>query len=454
MKRICDIVNKIFSIQQNRTVILNVLGAFVVKGGALLISVVLLPLYLDFFKEQEILGIWYTILSILNWIILFDLGLGQGLRNQLPKALLNRDMVLAKKYISTTYIVMTLIAILVVIAGILLIPRVDLFALFNVDEQSIEYPALQKSVTIVFCGIMLQIVLRIITSILYAMQKSVVVNVLGLLTNLIIIIMLLAVPSRSIEQNLVTMSWINVLAANVPYLVCTLVLFGGVLKEAVPSIKAFGKKYVKEIFNVGMSLLWLQLVFMVVSSTNEFLISNFTKPQYVVEYQAYYKVFKTAAMLVSLALTPIWSAVTKAQIEKNYIWIRKVYLLFLGISGLCLLGEICLIPVLQWGMDIWLGEGKIIVSVSYAFVFALSSATFVLHNVNTSIGNGMSYFKLQIIWMTVAAIVFVPLAWLLVHLFDSWIGVVLASVIAMAPYEILAPIYTMRLINKGLQERT
>lgn len=69
---------------------------------------------------------------------------------------------------------------------------------------------------------------------------------------------------------------------------------------------------------MGIALLWLQIVFMVVSSANEFLISNFTAPEYVVEYQAYFKIFKTAAMIISLALTPVWSAVTKAQAQKNY----------------------------------------------------------------------------------------------------------------------------------------
>ena len=71
-------------IASNEMLLKNIIGAFVVKGGSLIISVVLLPLYLRFFGDQTVLGIWYTILSILNWVVLFDLGLGQGLRNQLP----------------------------------------------------------------------------------------------------------------------------------------------------------------------------------------------------------------------------------------------------------------------------------------------------------------------------------------------------------------------------------
>ena len=446
-----NFINKLFSTKQNKTIAINVIGAFAIKGASLIISIFLLPLYIKFFNNQTVLGIWYTILSMLNWISLFDLGLGNGLRNKLPSALHVKDMKSAKEYISTTYFTMLVFATILFCFGMILIPKLNLYNLFNIDNNSIEYASLLKSVMIVFAGIIMQLILKIITSVLYAIQRSAIVNLLILLSNAIILVALMFFPSRTIEENLITMSWLNVLATNVPYLFCTIVLFFGVLKSMKPSIRAFRRRYVKEIFSVGLSLLWLQLVFMMVSSTNEFLISNMTEPQYVVEYQAYYKIFKTAAILVSLALTPIWSAVTKAQVEKNYSWIKRVYQIFLGISALCFVIELCLIPLLQWIMDLWLGDGVITVSIVNSFVFVLSSVTFVLHNVNTSIGNGLSYFSVQMIWMTVAAVLFVPLSWLLVNIFGNWIGVVLAGVLSMAPYEILAPIYTMRLLKREIE---
>lgn len=225
---------------QDKNVLRNILGAFAVKGGSLVISVVLLPLYLRFFQNQEILGIWYTILSVLNWVILFDLGLGQGLRNQLPKALLKNDKKLAKEYISTTYVLMTAVAAVVSVVGVILIKRVDLYSVFNVDESVIEYYYLQSATIIVFLGIMLQIILKIATSILYAMQKSAVVNALALLTNVIILGALCFIPSRDIGTNLVAMAWVNVIAANVPYIICTFFIFGTkTLKGTAPSLKAF-----------------------------------------------------------------------------------------------------------------------------------------------------------------------------------------------------------------------
>lgn len=294
-------------VSQNKTVIQSIIGSFVVKGGSLGISVILLPLYLKFFKNQEALGIWFTILSVLNWVILFDLGLGQGLRNQLPIALSANDKKTAKEYISTTYILMICVDIIITIIGLIIIPNLNLNSIFNVDQNILSHQDLVNSVNIVFVGIMIQIVLKIVTSILYALQKSAVVNALALITNVLILTALFVVPSHGIAENLVTMSWIHVIAANLPYVVCTCYIFSKELKGAKPSLNSFSRKYINSILNVGMSLLWLQIVFMIVSSTNEILISNLTEPKDVVEYQAYYKVFKTAAIVVSLALTPIWS---------------------------------------------------------------------------------------------------------------------------------------------------
>ena len=105
----------------------------------------------------------------------------------------------------------------------------------------------------------------------------------------------------------------------------------------------------------------------------------------------------------------------------------------------CLVINCIVIPILQWVMNIWLGESTITVNYLFAFIFSISNFLFVVHNVNTSFGNGFSYYKVQNIWMGVAAIVDIPLAFLLVHITGSWIGVVLANIIALLPFEIIEP---------------
>lgn len=180
------------------------------------------------------------------------------------------------------------------------IPLADWNNIFNVSSLLVENFILVKCVRIVFIGIMLQIVLKIITSILYAYQRSAIVNVLALFTNILILLFLLVLPSKSISENLLMMSWVNVVAANVPYIICSIVVFSTMLKG--------------------------------------------------------------------------------------------------------------------------------------------------------TIGNGMSYFKLQMIWMTFAGIIFIPLAYILVQITRSWIAVVLANVLAMLPYEVLAPIFTIKKLKNKIEE--
>ena len=450
----------------NKSVVHNIIGAFGVKGLSLILTLFTMPAYIRYFQDQTVLGVWYTIISVLNWMLYFDLGLGNGLRNMLPKAIAEKDSPKIREYISTTYITMSALVVAFVILGLMVIPKLNWNKLLNVPNDIADQYTLMVCVLILFCGILLQFVLKLVNSTLYALQKSAVVNFMTLCTSLLTLVALYVVPSSNLRANLWRMACVNVIAAVLPFLVASFFVYGKMLGGAFPAMSYFRKEYVSPLLKMGVSLLWLQLVFMVVSSTNEFLISAFTSPENVVQYQAYYKVFKTGSMIFSLALTPIWSAVTKAQAEKNYNWIIKIYKIFLAATLVCVLAEFLVIPFLQIFMNIWLGNGTIVVNKSYAIVFAVSGSLFVLHNVNTSIGNGISYFKLQMVLMTLAAVVFIPLSYMCVQATNSWIGVVIAHVLVLIPYEFLAPYFTMRKLKmaankletsecgKGTAERT
>lgn len=435
-------------IKNNKNIANNIIGAFIVRGGSLIVSLFTMPAYMRYFQNQTVLGLWFTILSVLNWVLMFDLGLGNGLRNKLPLATAEGDENKAHKYISSTYISMAILIFVLCIISFFIFPYIPWNNFFNIDKNLVSHDTLVTSVKIVFIGIMIQFLLKLITSILYAIQKSAIVNLLGLLSNIIILGFVLYAPAMGSEQSLIAMSWINVIAVNAPLLIVTIIIFSTILKNCKPSFKQYNNKYALEILKIGCVLLWLQIVFMIISSTNEFLISHLTNPSFVVKYQVYNKIFNVGSSLFVLALVPIWSAVTKAKGENNYSWIKKLYKILLLMTGLAFMCELAIVPFLQILVNIWLGDSAIDVRTGYAIIFAISNSIFILHNVNTSIGNGMSYFKTQIIWMTFAAVIDIPLSYLFVNLTGGWIGVVLANILSLLPFEILEPIYFNRYINK------
>ena len=426
--------------ENNKIIIYNTMGAFLIKGAALVISLLTLPAYIKYFDNQRVLGLWYTILSVLSWILTFDLGVGNGLRNKLVPAIVNNDNMLIKKYISSGYFMIGTIVIAITSLSVIIFRFIDWNIVFNISRSLIPERILYITTCIAFSGIMLQFLFKIITSILYALQKSFLTNLLSLLSSIIILVYISKANSEDISVNLIKISIAQVLAVNIPLLIATLIIFSNKLKECKPNIKFLEKSYTKEIMIIGGLFFWVQIMYMIITATNDYLISWFTDPRNVVEYQIYNKLFTLIGTLFLLALTPIWSAVTKALAERNYQWIRKLYSILKMIMIFSIICEFGLIIILQNIIDLWLGPGSIQVNYFYAVIFAVSGSILICTGVFSCIANGFGELKIQCIFYSFGALIKIPLSWVLVEAMNSWVGVVLGSIISMILYCIIQPI--------------
>ncbi|WP_342547344.1 polysaccharide biosynthesis C-terminal domain-containing protein [Paenibacillus sp. FSL P2-0089] len=435
--------------ENNRTILFNTLGAFLVKGGALIISLFTLPAYINYFENQRILGLWFTMLSVLSWILTFDLGIGNGLRNHLVPVITNKNDLMAKKYISSAYLVISAVVLVTVGFSMIVFKWISWNSIFNIPNSIVSEKALYITVCIIFSGIMFQFLLKLISSILYAMQKSALINLLSLLTSIITLTYVSLAKTSDITSNLISMAIVNVLAVNIPLIVVSLIVFYKKLPKCRPNIRFFDRKYANDIMKLGGAFFWVQIMYMIITTTNEFLITWFTGPDRVVEYQIYNKLFTLIGMVFTLALTPIWSAVTKAFAEQRYEWIIKLYKILRILALVAVLCEFGMILILQFGVDIWLGDNTIKVNYFYAVIFALSGSIFIWNGVLSSIANGLGQLKAQTIFFTIGAIIKIPIAWILVMVCDSWIGIVIANIIAMGLYCIVQPIS----LNKFLKKR-
>lgn len=312
-----ECIQKIYN--ANKNIVINVVCAFVIKGAAMILSFFLIPAYIDFFGDKNLLGLWLTILSVINWVLVFDLGIGNGLRNQLPKYIIKNNYLEAKKLVSSTYISSLVLVLILAICGTIVIQYINWNSLLNIDDNVLTLSTVKMAIQIAYIGILFQFVLKIITSILYAIQRSSIVNLLALISSVMIFVIIAIFPSISVESSIVTISFINIIAVNSPLLVVSLILFFGKFKKVRPSFRSWSLNSAGLVLKTGAILLWLQLTFMIISSTNEILISMFCSPYDVFVFQVYFKVFNGVAAICSLVLVPIWSAVTKAKFEKGMV---------------------------------------------------------------------------------------------------------------------------------------
>lgn len=112
-----------------------------------MISFLLIPLTLDYLNPYEY-GIWLTLNSVLSWVYLFDIGLGNGLRNRLAEALAKGDNALGKIYVSTTYFCMTVIISIIYLLFLVAQNWLDWYEILNVEADKVE--RLNFLVTVLF----------------------------------------------------------------------------------------------------------------------------------------------------------------------------------------------------------------------------------------------------------------------------------------------------------------
>lgn len=443
-------MTKITQLKSNtRLVIWNVVNGAIVKGIAILIGFLTIPAYIRYFEDNAVLGIWFAILSVLNWILSFDLGIGNGLRNRIVGTISTNDRMGTRKYISSAYIFLVAVSIVIFITVFVASLFIPWNKVFDISQKSISASDLKVAIIIVLLGIMLQFTLRLISSILYALQKSFLPNMLVLITNIILLIFVTLSNINGSNNNIVILAVVYLFAVNLPLIITTIIVFSTSFKNLIPSIQFFDMRYALDTLKVGSAFLGLQLEAMVINNTSIFLITWLLGSIQVVEYNVYFKVFSLVSTAYSLITVPIWSAITKAKTENDYQWIEKTTRVLQMIAIVFTVGQIALFPIMQILFNLWLKENSIIVSYKTMVLFAIEQGIMIWSGIYASICSGLNEMKLQFILMTVGACLMFPLTFLFTKTYQGYYGVILAHCFSLLPYCIGQTLWLERYIRKG-----
>jgi len=382
----------------------NIIGLFAIKGVGMAISLITVPLTLNYLDPTRY-GIWITLSTFVTWLALFDVGLGNGLRNRLAEAIAKNDLTKARIYVSTTYAGLILIFTGVYVLFFIVNFFLDWTIILNTSKDLKD--ELSLLVSIVFLFFCIQFVLNLIYTIAFAKQEPALTQAFSVLGSLLALagIYLLTVFTHG------RLVYLGVMLAGVPLLtslIITIVLFNTRYKNLKPSFKFVHFSELRSLLNIGIKFFFLQIIALVLYQTNNIIITQLFGPSEVTPYNIAFRYFGIATFVFTTILAPYWSAFTDAYTRGDIDWIKKVMknlkLLWLGLFAFVVL----LFFSSGFVVHLWVGE-KVNVQKSLYFFMGLYVLTNAFTSIYSSFLNGVGKVMSQFYIAAGIAVVYIPL---------------------------------------------
>lgn len=428
----------------------NTLYAFIIKGGALVISFLSAPLFIKYFDNMVVLGLWYTMLSMLTWFLSFDLGVGNGIRNHLVKAIATGDRENVRNILSSGWMSVASVTLGLSLIGTIAIFAIDLNELFNVSPELISPLILRESTLMVFAGIMARFMLTTVSSMFYALQRSSVNSFLALCVSVLQLLFILIFNFDNVEESLWMLSLANAIIANVPMIIAGIYLFFTDFKDCRPRVSSISCDGIRKVMSIGLVFFFCQICYLILINANEFFISHFWTPQDTAYYSFYFKIAMLLSMMVSLSLTPMWSMITKAQTEKNYVWLAKSFRALQRAGLVCIVLQFLIIPFLQTIFNVWLGKDVLQVDYTTALCFACFGSAYIYSSILSTIVCGLARMRLQSWCYGVGAFLKIVVICFIAQKSSYWPWTVWINVLVLGVYCILEQ-YNLNRYIKRLQ---
>ena len=417
----------------------SMLLSLLCKPLSMVVSFIYTPILLHYLGE-EAYGIWATILSIVNWINYFDVGIANGVRNLLTVHIERQEKEEVSKDVSTAYIALFFISAITFLIGSLIILNMDLHSFFKTEMD------VKATFEVSFFFICINFILSLSRIILYATHQAEKVSYMTLLTQLINLcgILLFAFCGSGNILYVAILVGMSGMTVNLFYYgrLC------GKNNFLFPHFRMFSRERLRSICNVGVKFFLIQISVMILYSTDSVIITRLFGPANVTPYQTAFSAFGIVNGLYAAAVTPLWAKYAAEKERNNYSGIKKIVRTqekFMLIVGIILLIEgVCYKPasVIWLQKELNYDPGLIIMMAVYNFCYIWS-------NIYAIACNGMERIHLQLYLAIIGAVINIPLSFYLggrLHMRST--GVMLATVICMLMIAIPMAVDTHRYLNK------
>lgn len=421
----------------------NVTGSALLRCIGILISLVLVPLTINYINPTQY-GIWLTLSTIVGWVGYFNIGINNGFKNRFAESVAKGDQVLARQYVSTTYVLMAMIFIPVGLILVSINQFVNWPSLLKIDHgYLIELRRTFDVLIVCFCSSM---IIKIVNIMLEADQKYFLSSLIGAIGRTIML-GVIYIMTLSTKGTLLGLAFAN---AGIPLLVTVVASFIVFSKKRyknfAPQFSYIRLSLTKNIIVLGAQFFLINISNLFIFQMINVVISRTLGPDVVTQYGIALRYFFVLNQFFMMIVIPIWPAFTDAYTQGDLGWMKrtvnkmeKIYLLFLII--VCVMFLIA--PV---AYNLWVGD-----SVTIPFEVSLMTMLYLIAKISGDMYNfmlnGIGKVRLQtIIYIVFAAIAVPGMSYLGEYL--GIIGILLLPILTMFTLSLVGRIQVRMIISK------
>lgn len=413
-----------------------------IKGGNIALGLLIVPLTLTY-VDSEKYGIWLALSSMVAWFSFFDIGVSNGLKNRLAEAFALQDIELGKKYVSTTYGILTMVFVPLMIVLLLAVPFVQWDEQLNINNSNSE--GLIESICIIIIYFCINFILSTINTIVLAEQRPAYASLITFvqqLVSILSIVILIQVSEGSLFLLCLTFCCSSLFST----LLFNIVLFRGRYKNIRPQLNYIDFSIASDLIKLGVQFFIIQIAGIIQYQMINFLILKYYGGSEVTQYNISFKYFSVLTMVWGIMITPLWVAFTDAINKKDYLWIKQTINKYLKIYPLFVIGGLLLLLLSEPIYKLWIGD-TVQIPFNLSLWILIYNLTTMFTGIYISFINGSGHLKPQLYACLITPFVFIITSFYCIHQGLPIHFIVIASILSNFYGFVISPIQTYHIIK-------
>lgn len=426
--------------ERHRRIALSVVSSAIAQGVSFISSFIWIPLVIAYLGS-DMYGLLMTFVAGVAMFQFADLGIGNGLINIVSEAQGKGDYESLKKSISTSFFVLSSIALFAVLIFLGLDSKISWIQIFNIKSSSLAMGDVNRIVFIFFICFALTLPLSVVQKVQIGLQKGFIANLTQLAGSLFTLILIAGAVYYKASAY-----WIIGAIAGAPvFVLLANNIFYWFVKEPSlrPSIRKLSMPHAKRLFGIGWLFFILSITAALGFQSDSFILLHLFGAETVALYAVVAKIFSVTPMILGYILTPLWPAYREALVREDFEWVKKTLIrsiklgLAINIPSAILLGLFGSQIIRLWigkeitpSYDLLLGFGiwTLLNGIVGPFAMFFNSANLIKFQIITSLMMGISNIFISIF---------------LAHLLGAS-GVIYGSIIALVLFTLLPCYWKIR----------